>query len=40
MCYTVYIPKTGRRIYMEENKNLNNEIDEAVAEIDPSEMSQ
>lgn len=25
---------------MEENKNLNNEIDEAVAEIDPSEMSQ
>lgn len=25
---------------MEENKNLNNEIDEAVAGIDPSEMSQ
>lgn len=25
---------------MEENKSLNNEIDEAVAEIDPSEMSQ
>ena len=25
---------------MEENKNLNNEIDETVAEIGPSEMSQ